>query len=65
MRGIIGVLGGLVLYMVISEVLETVLVAATAQARPTDVTSYYAARNRPSILGATLVYNTLTAVWSG
>ena len=65
MRGIIGVLGGLVLYMVISEVLETVLVAATTEVRPTDVASYYAARNRPSILGAKLAYNTLTAVWSG
>lgn len=65
MRGIIGVLGGLMLYMVISEVLETALVAATTEARPTDIASYYAARNRSSILGAKLVYNTLTAVWSG
>ena len=65
MRGIIGVMGGLVLYMVISEVLETALVAATTTVRPTDIASYYAARNRPSILGAKLAYNTLTAVWSG
>jgi hypothetical protein len=65
MRGMIGVLGGLVLYMVISEVLETALVAATTESRPTDIASYYAARNRPSILGAKLAYNTMTAVWSG
>ena len=48
MRGIIGVMGGLVLYMVITEVLETALVAATSEVRPTDVASYYAARNRPA-----------------
>lgn len=65
MRGIIGVMGGLVLYMVISEVLETALVAATSEVRPTDVASYYAARNRPAILGAKLAYNTLTALLSG
>ena len=65
MRGIIGVMGGLVLYMVISEVLETALVGATTDARPTDVASYYAARNAPAILGAKLAYNSLTALWSG
>ena len=65
MRGIIGVMGGLVLYMVISEVLETALVAATSEVRPTDVASYYAARNRPAILGAKLAYNTLTALLAG
>jgi hypothetical protein len=61
----IGVMGGLVLYMVVAEVLETSLVAATTDVRPADVASYYAARNRPTILGAKLAYNTLTAVWSG
>jgi hypothetical protein len=65
MRGIIGVMGGLVLYMVVAEVLETALVAATTEVRPTDVATYYAARNRPTILGAKLAYNTLTALWSG
>jgi|SRR5687767_1352409 len=58
-------MGGLVLYMVISEVLETALVGATTDARPTDVASYYAARNAPAILGAKLAYNSLTALWSG
>jgi hypothetical protein len=65
MRGIIGVMGGLVLYMVVSEVLETALVAATTDTRPTDIAGYYAARNRPTILGAKLAYNSLTALWSG
>jgi hypothetical protein len=65
LRGIIGVMGGLVLYMVISEVLETALVGATTDARPTDVASYYAARNTAAILGAKLAYNSLTALWSG
>ena len=65
MRGVIGVMGGLVVYMVISEVLETALVAATTDVRPTDIASYYASRNRPAILGAKLAYNTLTALLSG
>jgi hypothetical protein len=64
-RGLIGVMGGLVLYMVISEVLETALVGATTETRPTDLASYYAARNTPAILGAKLAYNSLTALWSG
>ena len=58
-------MGGLVLYMVISEVLETALVAATTEVRPTDIASYYAARNQAPILGAKLAYNSLTALWSG
>ena len=65
MRGVIGVMGGLVLYMVVSEVLETAIVAATSEVRPTDIASYYAARNRPAILGAKLAYNSLTALLSG
>jgi len=65
LRGIIGVMGGLVLYLVVSEVLETALVASTTDVRPTDLASYYAARNQGPILGAKLAYNSLTALWSG
>lgn len=65
LRGIIGVMGGLVLYLVVSEVLETALVASTTDVRPTDLASYYAARNQGPILGAKLAYNSLTALLSG
>ena len=65
MRGIIGVLGALVLYLVVSEVLETVLVRATAETPLGDVTTYFAARNRPGVLGAKVAYNSLIALWSG
>jgi hypothetical protein len=65
LRGIIGVMGGLVLYLVVSEVLETALVASTTDVRPTDLASYYAARNQAPILGAKLAYNSLTALLSG
>jgi hypothetical protein len=64
-RGIIGVVGGVVLYLVVSELLETVLVAATSAERPTDIASFYAARNAPRILAAKVLYNSLTAVWAG
>jgi hypothetical protein len=65
LRGIIGVMGGLVMYMVVAEVLETALVASRTEIRPTDIASYYLARNTPMVLGAKLVYNTLTAIWAG
>jgi hypothetical protein len=64
-RGIIGVVGGVVLYMVVSELLETVLVAATSTERPTDIASFYAARNVPRILVAKVFYNSFAALWAG
>ncbi len=65
MRGIIGVMGGIVLYLSIAEALETVLVIATADPQPTDIVSYFAARNRAVVLGPKLAYNSLTALLSG
>ena len=62
-RGLIGVMGGAVLYIVITEVLETVLVRSFGL--PTDDASYYAIRNTPTILGAKLFYNSLAAIWAG
>ena len=64
-RGMIGVMGGAVLYLVITEVLETALVGALGAARATDDASYYAIRNTPTILGAKLFYNSLSAIWAG
>jgi hypothetical protein len=64
-RGLIGVMGGVVLYLVITEVLETALVGALGAARATDDASYYAIRNTPTILGAKLFYNSLSAIWAG
>ena len=53
------------MYLVVSEVLETVLVRATVDTPPIDIATYFAARNRPVILGAKIAYNTLTALWAG
>ena len=58
-------MGGLVLYLVVSEVLETALVGATTDAaRPISPATTPRA-TRPAILGAKLAYNSLTALWSG
>lgn len=58
-------MGGVVLYLVITEVLETALVGALGVARPTDDATYYAIRNTPTILGAKVLYNSLSAIWAG
>ena len=58
-------MGGAVLFLVITEVLETALVGALGASRPQDDASYYAIRNTPAILGAKVVYNSLTAIWAG
>lgn len=64
-RSIIAVLGGIGLVSLVAEVLEFTLVASAAGGPPTDLEAYFAVRNRPSILGAKLVYNTVAAVLGG
>ncbi len=58
-------MGGAVLFLVITEVLETALVGALGADKPIDDASYYAIRNTPTILGAKLFYNSLSAIWAG
>ncbi len=57
--------GGVLLFMVVSELLETTLVSAMADVPPADLTAYFAVRNRPAILGAKVVYNALAAILGG
>ena len=64
-RSLVAVLGGILLISVVVEVLEFTLVNARAGGAITDMTQYFAVRNQPVMLGAKLVYNSLTAVIGG
>ena len=65
LRSIIAVLGGIGLVSIVVETLEFTLVNAAAGGTITDMAGYFAVRNRPAILGAKLVYNTLAAILGG
>lgn len=65
LRSIIAVLGGIGLVSIVVETLEFTLVNAVAGGTILDMAGYFAVRNRPVILGAKLVYNTLAAVLGG
>ena len=65
LRSIIAVLGGIGLVSIVVETLEFTLVNAVAGGTILDMAGYFAVRNRPAILGAKLVYNTLAAVLGG
>ncbi len=58
-------LGGIGLVSIVVETLEFTLVNAVAGGTILDMAGYFAVRNRPVILGAKLVYNTLAAVLGG
>lgn len=64
-RSIIAVLGGIGLVSVVVEVLEFTLVNAVAGGTVADMAGYFAVRNRPAMLGAKLVYNSLAALLGG
>ena len=64
-RSILAVLGGIGLVSLITQLLETTLVGAAAGGQVMDMPHYFAVRNRPSILAAGLVYNTVAAVLGG
>jgi heme/copper-type cytochrome/quinol oxidase subunit 3 len=53
------------LFMVVSEALETTLVSAIADRPVTDVASYFAVRNSSAMLGSKVAYNTLAAILAG
>ena len=59
------VIVGLALFSLLSEVLESTIVRATAPGPLSDMASYFAARNRPGVLGAKAVFNILVAVLAG
>jgi hypothetical protein len=64
-RSILAILGGIGLVSLITQLLETTLVGAAAGGQVMDMPHYFAVRNRPSILAAGLVYNTVAAVLGG
>jgi hypothetical protein len=64
-RSIIAVLGGIGLFALVTETLEFTLVTAAAGGAISDMAAYFAVRNRPVILAAKLLYNTLAAILAG
>ena len=64
-RSIIAVLGGIGLVALVSEALEFTLVTAASGGSITDLAGYFEVRNRPMILAAKLVYNSVAAILGG
>lgn len=64
-RSIIAVLGGIGLFALVTETLEFTLVTAAGGGSISDMATYFAVRNRPVILVAKLLYNTLAAILAG
>ena len=64
-RSIIAVLGGVAVISLVVETLEFTLVTAVSGGSVTDISGYFAVRNRPTILTAKVAYNTLAAVLGG
>ena len=64
-RSILAILGGIGLVSIVSQLLEFTLVGAAAGGQLTGMQQYFEVRNRPSILAAGLVYNTVAAVLGG
>jgi hypothetical protein len=64
-RSIIAVLGGIGLFALVTETLEFALVTAAAGGSISDMPEYFAVRNRPVILAAKLLYNTMAAILAG
>ena len=65
MRSVVAVLAGLGSVSILVELLEVALVSAVAGSAVTDMTSYFAVKNRPMMLGAQLGYNSIAAVLGG
>ena len=65
LRSAAAVIGGVALISLIVEPLEFTLVNAVADQPIQDMAGYFAVRNRPGILAAKLVYNTLAAILGG
>jgi hypothetical protein len=64
-RGITAVLGALVLFSAITQVLEYSLVSASAGGAVSDMPSYLAALNRPSNLAVKAVANVMVGLLAG
>ena len=64
-RSLLAILGGIGVVSLVTQLLEFTLVGAAAGGQLTDMAHYFEIRNRPSILAAGLVYNTVAAVLGG
>ena len=64
-RSIIAVMGGIAVISLVVEALEFTLVTAVSGGSIADMSGYFEVRNRPTILTAKVVYNTLAAVLGG
>ena len=64
-RSIIAVLGGIGVISLVAETLEFTLVTAAADGSIADMPGYFEVRNRPTILAAKLVSNTMAAILGG
>lgn len=58
-------LGSVLLFQLLTQVLEFALVSAMAAEPITDEASYFAARNRPAVLAARVGYTAVAALLSG
>lgn len=64
-RGIAGVLGALVLFSAVTQVLEYTLVSASGGDAVKDMASYLATLNHPPLLAAKAVGSVMTALLAG
>lgn len=64
-RGLIGTVGGLVLYRLITSFLEAVLVGTNSDTRPEDFGAYYAVLGRPVVAATKLALDSVVAVLAG
>lgn len=64
-RSVIAVMGGVLMYSVVSETLETTLVRAMADGPINDMTAYFAVRNQPVVLAVKIVVGLFTGVLAG
>jgi ABC-type uncharacterized transport system permease subunit len=64
-RSVIAVMGGVLLYSVLDQVLETTLVRAMAAGPVGDMAAYFAVRNQPLVLVVKVIFSALMAVLAG
>jgi len=64
-RSLIGALGGVVFYRLVTSLLETVLVGTNSDTRPEDYAAYYAVLARPGVAATKLAMDSVIAVWAG
>jgi len=64
-RSIVAILAGIGVVSLVTQFMEFTLVGAAAGGQLTDMAHYFEVRNRPSILAAGLVYNTVAAILGG